>query len=174
MQVKVDGTSRTNHNQLVTFLESTNTTKPHSLHLTGIRSSALRSAGVCVQANPSISCIWLSSDMSGSMCFVFGTSVSQTEITVDSNSWICHGVHLCVTVLFPISCFEFSLVPFTEQRHSIKPNFSLISFQPHPPGREREEHAISAHLDRQLYLLFSFHKPIKERQLLHQIKWKTA
>ena len=67
-------------------------------------------------------------------------------------------------------------------------SLGLISFHPceHKRGRERKqeieeewervivERPISAHLDRQLYLLFSFHKPIKGEPLLHQIKWKTV
>lgn len=91
----------------------------------------------------------------------------------DFNFWICYGVQWSVMVLLQIACSDFSLVlsnPPWHWSYVAQPNFISTA-----NTRESEELAtISAHLDRQLYLLFSFHRPIKVRQLLHQIKWKTV
>lgn len=94
------------------------------------------------------------------------TKISIFEFVMEFSgvSWCFSQFHVSISALF---------IPKPPRHWSYlvaQPNFIST-----PKARESEELAtISAHLDRQLYLLFSFHKPIKARQLLHQIKWKTV
>lgn len=162
-------------------MDSTNRSDQNSLHLPGVwRVSALwlTQAGLCLK-------IWLSSEVRHyvvhTVCTAFisqttdkplnwleekKTKISIFEFVMEFSgvSWCFSQFHVSISALF---------IP-KPPRHwcylVAQPNFIST-----PKARESEELAtISAHLDRQLYLLFSFHKPIKARQLLHQIKWKTV